>query len=237
MSDHVEIIFRSFLAFVILLIGARILGKQTISQMNVLDFIIAISIGSITANIAFNLGIHIHHLVLAFAFFVVVSIVTSYGSLKSKSFRNFVTGNPTVVIQNGHLLEKNMKKAHYTLDDINQLLRDKDVFDIAEVNFAIVETNGKLTVQKNAAMRTVTKEDLNLITKNEQTLPIELIMDGKIVEKNLEENGLTRIWLKRELEQRHVKVEDVFYAVLSGKGKLFVDTYNNQIASPVDKEW
>ncbi|KYG30746.1 hypothetical protein AZF04_18840 [Alkalihalobacillus trypoxylicola] len=236
MAGHFEIMMRSFLAFAILLIGARILGKQTISQMNVLDFIIAISIGSITANIAFNLEIHIHHLILAFSFFVIISILTSYVSLKSSTFRNFVTGNPTVIIEHGHLLEKNMKKARYNLDDLNQLLRDKDIFDIQEVLFAIVETNGKLTVLKKPEARPITRGDLHIKVESERTLPIQLIMDGTILERNLKENNLTTLWLKQELHKRGLQKEDVFYAVLSGVGHLFIDTYENHLHSPTDKE-
>ncbi|KQL56979.1 MULTISPECIES: DUF421 domain-containing protein [Bacillaceae] len=235
MSEHVEIIIRSFLAFSILLVGARLLGKQTISQMNVLDFIIAISIGAITANLSFNLSVKIHHSILAFSIFVTVSILTSYISLKSYRARNWITGNPTVVIENGKILEKNMRKARYNLNELNQLLREREIFNIEEVLYAIVETNGKMNVLKKPEYQGVTKQDIKApLIKNR--LPIELIMDGKILDKNLTDNHIQEKWLLRELNKRNLKQTDVFYAVISATNKLFINTYHNQVQQPANVE-
>ncbi|GAF21653.1 DUF421 domain-containing protein [Shouchella hunanensis] len=235
MSEHVEIIIRSFLAFSILLIGARFLGKQTISQMNVLDFIIAISIGAITANLSFNLSVKIHHSILAFSIFVAVSILTSYISLKSYRARRWITGNPTVVIENGQILEKNMRKARYNLNELNQLLRERNVFNIEEVLYAIVETNGKINVLKKPEYQDVTKQDVQAPLKKNR-LPVELIMDGKVLDKNLKENKIQEEWLSNELEKRNLKHKDVFYAVISATNKLFINTYENQLRHPKDLE-
>lgn len=235
MSEHVEIIIRSFLAFSILLVGARLLGKQTISQMNVLDFIIAISIGAITANLSFNLSVKIHHSILAFSIFVAVSILTSYISLKSYRARNWITGNPTVVIENGKILEKNMRKARYNLNELNQLLREREIFNIEEVLYAIVETNGKMNVLKKPEYQGVTKQDIKApLIKNR--LPIELIMDGKILDKNLTDNHIQEKWLLKELNKRNLKQTDVFYAVISATNKLFINTYHNQVQHPANVE-
>ena len=157
-------------------------------------------------------------------------------SLKSRKCRKFLAGDPTIVIQNGNILEKNMNKMRYTLDYLNQQLREKDVFNIEEVLFAIVETNGTLTVLKKPQFRNVTRQDLMIPITPEFNLPIELIMDGEVIKENLEQNNLTESWLHLELKKRNIVQHDVLYAVLSGNGNMYVDTYENHIHSPIDKE-
>lgn len=110
MSEHYEVIIRSISAFIILLLGSRLLGKQTISQMNNFNFIAAISIGAITANLCFNTRVKIPDLILAYVIFILTVYIISYVSLKSRKARKFLAGNPTVVVQNGKILENNMKK-------------------------------------------------------------------------------------------------------------------------------
>lgn len=236
MEVHFEVILRSITAFSILLIGARILGKQTISQMTLFDFIAAISIGSITANLAFNTNIRIPYLILAFIIFIFISFLIAYISMKNRKARKFLAGNPTIVIQNGKVLEENMRKMRYTIDYLNQQLREKDVFKIEEVLFALVEINGTLTVLKKPQYRLATKQDLHLQSSQESTLPIELIMDRKIIDENLKQNNLTIEWLQAELKKRNLQTRDVFYAVLSSNNNIFIDCYKDYITSPIDKE-
>ncbi|GGF18368.1 UPF0702 transmembrane protein YdfS [Halobacillus andaensis] len=236
MAEHIEVILRSIGAFVLLLIGARILGKQTLSQMTIFDFIAAISLGSIAANLAFNLSIKSHHIGLSFIIFVAVAYFIAFVSLKNRKARKFFAGDPTIIIQNGKILEHNMKKMRYTLDYLNQQLREKDVFTIEEVLFALIETNGSLTVLKKPQFRSVTKQDIAALLTPEQRLPIELIMDGEIIEKNLTENELSHSWLNAELAKRQVSIKEVVYAVLAANGNVYVDTYNDHITSPIDQE-
>ena len=236
MPDYVEVILRSIGSFVLLLIGTRILGKQTLSQMTIFDFVAAISLGAIAANVAFNTAIKAHHAALAFVIYVIIIYTMALISLKSRKGRKFFAGDPTIVIEKGNILEKNMNKMRYTLDYLNQQLREKDVFNIEEVLFAIVETNGTLTVLKKPQFRNVNKQDLMIPITPEYKLPIELIMEGEVIKENLEQNNLTESWLKMELNKRNLVQHDVLYAVLSGNGKMYVNTYENHIHSPIDKE-
>ncbi|MFV8828896.1 DUF421 domain-containing protein [Alkalihalobacterium sp. APHAB7] len=237
MAEHIEVILRSLMAFTILLVGARILGKQLISQMNTIDFIAAVSLGSITANLAFNTTIDIHHFLLAFFIFVFVSLITAYISMKNRKARRLFAGDPIVLVQNGKILEGNMRKMRYTIDYLNQQMREKDVFNIEEVLFAIIEPNGNLTVLKKPQYRHVTKQDLNLPAPAETKLPIELIMDGEIIEENLVENNLSNHWLFDILKKRKYKLDDIAYAVLAANGNVYIDTYRDHIVSPIDREW
>lgn len=236
MPEHFEVILRSITSFVLLLIGARILGKQTISQMTIFDFVAAISLGAISANLAFNTSIKVHHTIIAFTIYVGIIFLISIISLKNRKGRKFLAGDPTIVMQNGKVLEGNMKKMRYTLDYLNQQLRERDVFNIEEVLYAIVETNGTLTVLKKPQFRNVTRQDLMIAVMPEQKLPIELIMDGEIIIKNLEENNLSLSWLESELKKRNLTKHNVVYAVMTANGTMYVDTFKDHIHSPMDKE-
>ncbi|ULT59701.1 DUF421 domain-containing protein [Neobacillus drentensis] len=231
-----EVILRSITSFSLLLIGARILGKQTISQMTLFDFVAAISLGAISANLAFNTSIKVHHTIIAFTIYVAIIFLIAIISLKNRKGRKFLAGDPTIVIQNGKVLEGNMNKMRYTLDYLNQQLREREVFNIEEVIFAIVETNGTLTVLKKPQFRNVTRQDLMIAVMPEQKLPIELIMDGEIIKENLEQNNLTFSWLESELKKRNLTKQDVVYAVMAANGNKYVDTFRDHIYSPIDKE-
>ena len=236
MPEHIEVVLRSITSFSLLLIGARILGKQTISQMTIFDFVAAISLGAISANLAFNTSIKVHHLIIAFTIYVAIIFLIALVSLKNRKARKFLAGDPTIVVQNGKILEGNMNKMRYTLDYLNQQLREKDIFNIEEVLFAIIETNGTLTVLKKPQYRSVTKQDLMFDVESEQKLPIELIMDGEVIKDNLEQNNITVPWLESELKKRHLSKSDVVYAVLAANGNMYVDTYRDHIRYPIDKE-
>lgn len=236
MPQYIEIIFRTLAAFFVLMIIARTLGKQTIAQMTFFDFAAAITVGSIAGALAFNMSVKFFDPLLALVLFAGVTFLTQYISLKSRKARKLLAGDPTVVIQNGKILENNMKKMRYSLDYLNQELREKNVFDIREVLFAILEVNGQLTVLKKPQYRNVTRQDLWIETSPEKKLPIELIMDKQVIQKNLYDNQLTDEWLDTELNKRSLRVNDVVYAVLGANGLMYIDTYNDHILSPIDKE-
>lgn len=129
-----------------------------------------------------------------------------------------------------------MNKMRYTIDYLNQQLREKDVFNVEEVLFAIIETNGSMTVLKKPQYRSVTRQDLMVQVLPEHRLPIELIMDGEIIKENLEQNNLSDSWLQSELRKRNVTKNEVVYAVLAANGNIYIDTFTDHIHSPIDKE-
>ncbi|WP_366597512.1 DUF421 domain-containing protein [Bacillus pumilus] len=236
MPDHIEVILRTMFAFAILFGGARLLGKQTIAQMNIFDFIATISLGSIAASLAFNTTLPFHHTTISFVTLVMIIYVISLIALRSRKLRGFMAGKPTLVIQNGKILEENMKGMRYTLDYLNQQLREKDIFDISEVEFAIIETDGHMSVKKYPSFENVTRKDLQLYMKAEGYMPIEVIMDGKLILKNIHENQLTVEWIDEELKKRQLALKDIVYAVRSSNGSLYIDTYDDHIHSPIDQE-
>jgi uncharacterized membrane protein YcaP (DUF421 family) len=230
------IIIRSLAAFLLVTGIVHLLGKQTQSQMTYRDFIASITLGSIAGNLVFNTTIQISTFIASLLFFSGIIFVATLLSLKNTKARAIFNGEPTVIIQNGKLLEKNMKKIKLTLDSMNQALRAKDIFDIDEVEYALIEASGQLSVLKKAPFQNITKKDLGIFTPARPMFPVELIMDGQLFEKNFEENNITKSWFFTELEQRGVSLSDVTYCVRGTNGQLYFDLYKDKISSPVDAE-
>jgi uncharacterized membrane protein YcaP (DUF421 family) len=226
---------RSIIAFTSLFVAARILGKQTVSRMTIFDLIAVVTLGSVTANLAFAMEIETRYIFIVFTIFVFLIYLSAFISLKSEKARKLVAGDPTVVIENGKILEHNMKKMRYTLDYLNQQLRQKDIFSIDEVHYALVENNGLLSVKKKEKHLNVTRKDLN-IYKSEIKLPVELIMDGEILKDNLTENNISLVWLHEELKLRKLTVGEVVYALLTSSNKLYIDIHEDHLHSPLDVE-
>ncbi|KAF6572869.1 DUF421 domain-containing protein [Paenibacillus sp. FSL M8-0228] len=234
--DHLVILIRSFSAFVILMLIGRILGKQTLSNMNFHEFVTAVILGAMAANFAFNQKIEVVHLLIALSVFTITSYVLSKFFLKFRNFKMWTEGAPTVLIEGGFILEDNLKKNNMTLDSLNQQLRQKEIFNIEEVQYALLEINGKLSVQKKKELQAVTLKDLQLNAGNATQFPIELVIDGQLLHGNLNSNHIPESWLLSQLKARDKKLEDVFYAVKGSNGQLYVDEYKDKIQHPIDVE-
>ncbi|MGO4349721.1 DUF421 domain-containing protein [Paenibacillus sp. MCAF9] len=235
MHTYMDILIRTIVAILLLLLVARILGKQTISNMTFHDFVTGITIGALAANLAFNETLKWSHITLSLAVMTVTSYLLSVVALKSRKLRSWISGSPTVLIEGGKILENNMKKVRYTLDSLDQALRENGIFNMDEVEYAVLEDNGMVSVLKKDEYQLVTKKDMKL-QLNKLEFPIELIMDGLLLEKEMKENGLTKEWLENELRKKGKKISDVFYAVRGTKKQLIFDFYEDGIHKPTDKE-
>lgn len=236
LHDIVDVIIRTIFAFVLFMVIAHFLGKQAISQMTLHDFIAAVTLGAITGNLAFNIEMNFWIVFISLVLFGAIAYLLSIVSLKSRKARKWVSGEPTVLIQNGKILEGNLSKINYTLDYLNQALREKDIFDIDQVEYAILEIDGHVSVMKKTPYQNITKKDIGLLYPTPVHFPLELIMDGNIVEKNLVENNLSKVWLENIIQQRGLKLSDVCYAVRGTNLQVYIDTYDDHIISPTDKE-
>jgi uncharacterized membrane protein YcaP (DUF421 family) len=237
MHAYFDILLRSSSAIILLLLVSKLLGKQTISNMTFHDFVTGITIGALTANLAFNESLKWSHVVLSLLVITIISTLLSIIALKNHKMRKWISGSPTVLIEGGKILEENMKKVKFTLDSLNQALREKGIFNLDEVEYAVLEDNGIVAVLKKEEYQYVTKKDLKLrLSAQAQAFPVELIMDGTLMEKQLEENGLTKKWLETELGRRGKRISDVFYAVRGTQQQLIFDFYEDKIDKPIDKE-
>ncbi|MEH7303246.1 DUF421 domain-containing protein, partial [Neobacillus drentensis] len=187
-------------------------------------------------NMGFDTNLKFTPMLASFTALISMYLISSLISNKNRRFRLWLSGEPTVVIENGKLLDGNMKKIRYTLDDLNQQLREQGIFDLIEVEFALLEVSGKLSVLKKTKFQNVTKNEI-VPTNNSVDihLPIELIMDGRVVEKNFN-SQYSSAWLNQELQSRNLELKDIQYAVISSNSSLFIDLYNDNLKSPLDRE-
>ena len=224
-----EVTWKSLIVFIMLAVLARIIGRKILTQMTYFDFVVAISIGSVSGTYIVQTipGMWIlvgPVLLAAFAIFL------DYGHVKSIRLRKLSQGEPVIVIQNGNIMEKNMKKVRYHLDSLEMQLRDKNVFDFGEVEFAVLEPNGKLSVLKKSQYTPLTPKDMNLNTKY-KGLSTEIIKDGELLEQNLIQNKLSRDWLMQELKHRGIeKISDIVYAALNTDGILYVSLRQSKLS-------
>lgn len=227
------IFVQAAVSFVILLILTRLIGKQQVSQLTYYEYINGITFGSIAANMAtdsFNkFGDHLVGLLT----YGVLTFLAALVALKSRKMRKLINGEPVVVIQDGKILENNLRKMKLNLDEFTMLLRLKDIFDFTQVKLAIIEPSGGLSVIKKSEYENVERRDLKL--KLEGTaLAVEVVQEGKISVNNLNRLGLDEKWLRAQLKMRQiVDVAEVEYAVVTDNKRLLVDLKNDAITDTV----
>lgn len=213
---------KTFVFYFVLLFSVRIMGKREIGTLSPTDLIVAILLAELAAIPIEDPNISVWMGIVPIVTIVMLEIVFSYGMLRNFRLRTMVHGRPSVVVQNGRILESALRANRYNLDELMQHLREKGWPDVQEVEFAILESNGKLSVVPKSQKRPVSPEDLGIETKYEG-LPLPMIKDGVINQDALLESGLGTQWLKQQLAERNIHhVEDVFFATLSTTGELYV---------------
>lgn len=221
-----DIIFRSITSICLLFIFTKITGKKQISHLTFFDYIAGISIGSIAAQFAIDDTIPFIHGVIALAIYSIVPIIVSYISLKSIKGRRFLGDTPTILLQNGKIIEKNLKKCNFTVNDILEECRLKDVFNISDVEYAVLETSGKVSLQLKPEKKTVTLEDLN-IKKNYEGILADIIIDGIVMYEHLKLINHDEEWLVNQLKIQNVNsYNEVLLATVDSRGNLYVDLKN-----------
>ncbi|MDW7673751.1 MAG: DUF421 domain-containing protein [Bacillota bacterium] len=228
MDSIIKVILNSLIVFFLVFLMARIIGKKLLSQMTFFDFVIGVTIGTV-GGAFITTEIRGFYVLLSPVVLTVLVVILGYLSLSSVAFRKLVEGEPVIVIQNGKIFENNLRKLRYNLDDLMAQLRVKKVFDLSQVEFAILEPHGQLSVLKKSQYETVTPQDLGLSTTY-QGVSSEIIRDGEVVEQNLEQNHLSHEWLQKELASRNIKdIKNVVLATLATNGTLYVDLKNDNL--------
>lgn len=234
MNEGLVVLVRSIIAFFSLLIFAKILGKQQISQLTFFDYALGITIGSIAATLTTDLSSRAWpHFIGLFTWSLlgyVMQIVTEKWRYAAK----YIEGEPTIIIMNGKIMESALRKMKYTAADIMALLRIKDVFDLSQVDFAIIEPNGQLSVLKKPEYEPLTPKDMS-IYKASSGISTELIYDGVLIDQNLRQLNKTEKWLKDQLKMHEVKdISEVFLATLTPSGSLYIDKYEDHMIKITD---
>ncbi len=223
-------LLQTFIAFSAVLILTKFLGKEQVGQLTLYDYVNGITIGSIAATVATDdpakVGTHLLDLVV----FAGLTFLISYGALKSRYFRRLVEGTPTLVIWNGKVLERNLARNRYSVDEFKAKLRAKDVFNLTDVQAAILETGGEVNVLLKPEQRPVTRKDLHVAVTPE-TLPLDVMTEGAIHDTNLQRLGHDRAWLHDQLARQGVSnLRDVVYAAVDSTGQLYIDRKDEQLS-------
>ncbi|NLC39152.1 MAG: DUF421 domain-containing protein, partial [Clostridia bacterium] len=231
-----EVFLQTILAFAAIFLYARILGKQQVGQLTVFEYINGITFGSIAAALAVEIGPQEtwYHF-LGLTVFFLLTYFLGHVALVSRPARKLIAGEPTIVIHNGKILEDKMKKMQYNVDELTMQLREKGYFDLSQVEFAILETNGALSVLPKSQYRPLTPRDLGLKTRYEGMMS-EIIVDGQVIYQNLVQNNLDEKWLMEELMKQGIQdLDQVAYAGLGSDGNLYVDKVQDQLGDrPTD---
>lgn len=235
MPEWLHVILRSLFFLVVLFLITKSLGKKQISQLSFFEYVTGITIGDVGAEMATEVEGNIFHGVLSIIVFAFGPFLAGFWAMKSKTVHDTLEGKATVFIKDGKILEDNLMKEKYTNDELLELLRSKDVFDISTVEFAILEASGDFSVLLKKEYQPVTPKDLNMkvpVGKEPQTV----IMDAQILDEPLATIGLSRNWLHTELKKRNVLLENVFLAQVNASGDLALDLYDDQLNLPKPTE-
>ncbi len=201
----------------------RILGKTFLGRFSVVTFALAITIGSIAALPLAAPDSSVLVALVQIAVLTVLGIVAKTLALRSTTFRKLIFGGPLVLVENGHILEDNLAAARFNVDNLLSKLREKNVPDIGDVEFAILESTGEFSVIKKSQKEPVRNKDLKIATPY-RGLPLILVHDGQIDRENLSRAGKDEVWLFNQLEQKGItRLQDVLLASLNTSGDLYVD--------------
>ncbi|WP_372998348.1 YetF domain-containing protein [Lutispora sp.] len=226
-QDITNSLLRAILAFLLLMLVARFMGRKAISQMTFFDFAVGITLGSVTANLALGPQSSTASAVTTLIILSILGVLSDYSHIKSFIVRKFVNSEPVVVVANGNIVDENMKKVRFTINDLNTLLREKNTFNIADVEFAVLENDGKLSVLPKSQKQPLTPSDLNIPTSY-KGLTKDIIIDGNVMLENLKDVNLNEEWLLSKLGEQGIgNAGEVFYAGLDTSGNIYVSKKNN----------
>jgi uncharacterized membrane protein YcaP (DUF421 family) len=212
---YLNIALRTISLYVLMLVIFRIMGKREIGELSILDLVIFIMIGEMAVISIENTKDPLFHTVLPMVLLMIIQIVLALVSLKSKRFRNLVDGKPSIIINRGKIDETAMRKQRYNFDDLMSQLREKDIRSIADVEFAILESSGTLSVIEKL------QDPKNSEKNGDITIP--LIMDGAIEEENLKRINKTNLWLRQELKKKGYRDIKMISFCSYENGKFFID--------------
>ena len=217
--EFAKIVLSSLLSYAALFICAKVIGRKQIAQLNFLDYITGITIGSIAAELATDLENMWKPLAAMGVYALLTWLLSLIGKRAARS-RKFLDGTPTIIMQNGKLYRSNMKKAKLDLSEFMVMCREQGYFNLADIHTAVFEYNGKLTILPVSKKRPVTPEDMKL-SPEQETLSTEVIMDGRILEENLKRMGLNAAWLDKQLRTQGVHdAKAVFLGLYDAQNKL-----------------
>ena len=212
--------FRSIILYIIVLIVMRFMGKREIGQMQPFELAISIMIADLASIPMTETGVPIFNGIIPILGLLVMHLIISVMNIKSLKAREIICGKPSILIYRGKINEKALRKERFTINELQERLRSNNVVNLGDVEYAILETSGEVTVIQKPEKRNTIPEDFN-IQPDYEGIPYDLVVDGKVMEKNLQEIGKNYTWLKNQVEKFKIKPEEALVVTIDGKGQIF----------------
>ena len=217
--EFLNIIILGVVSFIVLFILSKVMGYRAISELSFFDYVVGITIGSIAAEMSTNLDMEWWKGVTAMVIYAVLDLLFSFLSQKSSAARQLITGNPIILIYKGKIYKKNLRKARIELNDLLTSVRIAGYFNIADIDYAIMETTGKISFMPVPLKRPLNPKDFNFAPQSEG-LTVNVIMDGKIMEDDLADAKIDKNDLIRRVKQQDKEVKNIFLGVMDSNGVL-----------------
>lgn len=211
---------RAIVLYIIVLVVMRLMGKREIGQLQPFELAIAIMIADLASIPMTEIGIPITKGIIPILGLLVMHLLISFINLKSIKLRELICGKPSMLIYRGKIDEKVLKKERFTINELQERLRGNNIVNIGDVEYAILETNGEVTVIQKPNKRNSIPEDFNIMPDYEG-IPYDLVIDGVIMEENLKKIGKNYIWLEKQVEKFNMKPEEALIVTLDGNGQIF----------------
>lgn len=227
------VIGRTILVLIILFFLAKIMGKKQVSQMNLYDYIIGITMGSIAADISLDVQKNLIAGIISLSIYGISGAFVTYYTLKNIKFRRFVNGVPTILINRGKIVEENLKKEGIDINDLQEEARQMGYFDLTKINYAVLEISGKISFLPKAKDETVTKQDMK-IKASDEDITANIIIDGVLLENNLKAMKKDKDWLNKELKKRgYNDYKSILLLLMDIKGKISIFDRNKEVPDKI----
>ena len=213
---------RTIILYAFIIIGIRLMGKRQVGELEPSELVLALLIADLAAVPMQDFGIPLLTGLIPILTLLCLTMALSVLTMRSVRFRAVLCGRPSVIVENGKLRQSEMKKNRFTLDELMEELRMQGITDLSTVKYAILETNGQLSVLPYAAQQPVTAQQMGL-TPQEPGLPMVIINDGRLITRSLYSRGLNEEWLEKQLRQHHVKrTQDVFLLTVDEENRVYL---------------
>lgn len=219
----IAVIIRTFIIYCLVIVFLRLMGKRQLGELQPGELVITLLISEIATNPVLDTSLPLANSVIPLILLVAFEILNSFLAMKSVKFRYLSDGKPITIIRNGKLDRKNLKKLRFTINDVSSALRQKDVFNIEDVQFAIVETNGTLSVLLKPEKRNSTPKNYDKPEKN-TGMPCEVIVDGKIIKANFEDCGITENEILSKIKAEKINQNEILLMTVDADKNYYIVT-------------
>lgn len=214
-------VVRTIILYLLIIVGIRLMGKRQVGELEPSELVLDLIIADLAAVPMQDFGIPLLSGILPILTLLCVTMILSVLTMKSIRFRAVICGRPSIIVENGEINQREMRKNRFTLDELSEELRCQGLTDLSSVKYAILETNGRVSVIPYANQRPVTAEQMSLFP-NDVGLPMVIINDGRLLEHNLKNRGLNQTWLEKRMAERGIhSVKDIFLLSIDEQNRIY----------------